>query len=43
MWLVDVDHRPDCIHFRARADALSKMGVKMALKAFESITSDQRR
>ena len=43
MWLVDVDHRPDCIHFRARADALSKMGVKMALKAFESLTAERRR
>jgi len=43
MWLVDVDHKPDCIHFRSRADALSKMGIKMALKAFEGTVGLARR
>jgi hypothetical protein len=43
MWLVDVDHKPDCIHFRSRADALSKMGIKMALKAFDSTFGQARR
>lgn len=34
MWLVDVGDQQDCIRFRARADAISKMGVEMALRAF---------
>jgi len=36
MWLVDVNDRPACARFRARLDAMSKMGVAAAIKAYES-------
>ena len=31
MWIVDVDGRANCAHFRLRADAMSKLGVGVAL------------
>ncbi|MDE2573787.1 MAG: hypothetical protein KGL55_00600 [Rhodospirillales bacterium] len=34
MWLVDVNEQSGCMHFRARADAVSKMGIAMALRAY---------
>ncbi len=34
-WVVDVNDRPACARFRARLDAMSKMGVAAALKAYE--------
>jgi hypothetical protein len=34
MWVVDVDGHTDCAHFRARADAMSKLGVAAALEVF---------
>lgn len=34
-WLVDVNDRPACARFRSRLDAMSKMGVAAALKAYE--------
>ena len=40
MWVVDVDGRPNCAHFRARADAMSKLGVGVALESFKA---DRRR
>lgn len=36
MWLVDVNDRPACAQFRSRQDAMSKMGVAAAIKAYES-------
>lgn len=36
MWLVDVNDRPGCARFRSRLDAMSKMGVAAALKAYET-------
>ena len=36
MWLVDVNDRPACARFRSRLDAMSKMGVAAAIKAYES-------
>ena len=36
MWLVDVNDRLACARFRARLDAMSKMGVAAAIKAYES-------
>ncbi len=38
LWLVDVNDRPACARFRARLDAMSKMGVAAAIKAYESRT-----
>jgi hypothetical protein len=35
-WLVDVNDRPGCARFRSRLDAMSKMGVAAALKAYEA-------
>lgn len=35
-WLVDVNDRPGCARFRSRLDAMSKMGVASAIKAYES-------
>jgi hypothetical protein len=35
-WLVDVNDRPGCARFRSRLDAMSKMGVASALKAYET-------
>ncbi len=32
MWIVDVDGRQNCAHFRLRADAMSKLGVGAALE-----------
>lgn len=32
MWIVDVDGRANCAHFRLRADAMSKLGVGVALE-----------
>ena len=32
MWVIDVDTRQSCAHFRARADAMSKLGVGVALE-----------
>ena len=43
MWLVDVGDQQDCIRFRARADAVSKMGVEMALRAFVARMSAKSR
>lgn len=34
MWIVDVDGKPNCAHFRLRADAMSKLGVGVALDNF---------
>ena len=34
MWVVEVDGRPNCAHFRARADAMSKLGIGVALDNF---------
>ncbi|MCX7383986.1 MAG: hypothetical protein NT133_21790 [Alphaproteobacteria bacterium] len=34
MWIVDVDGRANCAHFRLRADAMSKLGVGVALDNF---------
>lgn len=36
LWLVDVNERPACARFRSRLDAMSKMGVAAALKAYDS-------
>lgn len=36
LWLVDINDRPACAHFRSRLDAMSKMGVASAIKAYES-------
>ena len=33
-WVVEIDGRPNCAHFRARADAMSKLGVGVALDNF---------
>ena len=38
LWLVDVNDRPACARFRSRLDAMSKMGVAAAIKAYESRT-----
>lgn len=38
LWLVDVNDRPACARFRSRLDAMSKMGVASAIKAYESRT-----
>ena len=38
LWLVDVNDRPGCARFRSRLDAMSKMGVAAAIKAYESRT-----
>jgi hypothetical protein len=35
-WLVDVNDRPACARFRSRLDAMSKMGVAAAIKAYET-------
>jgi hypothetical protein len=35
-WVVDVNDRPACARFRSRLDAMSKMGVASALRAYES-------
>ena len=35
-WLVDVNDRPGCARFRSRLDAMSKMGVASAIKAYET-------
>jgi hypothetical protein len=34
MWVVEIDGRANCAHFRARADAMSKLGVGVALETF---------
>lgn len=34
MWCVEVDGVPNCAHFRARADAMSQLGVGVAIEAF---------
>ena len=36
MWVVEVDGRPNCAHFRARADAMSKLGIGVALDNFRN-------
>ena len=36
MWVIDVDGRPNCGHFRLRADAMSKLGVSAALETFSA-------
>ena len=36
LWLVDVNDRPACARFRSRLDAMSKMGVAAAIKAYEA-------
>jgi len=36
MWVVDVNDQPACARFRNRLDAMSKMGVGAALKAYET-------
>lgn len=36
MWVVDVNDRPACARFRSRLDAMSKMGVAAAIKAYLS-------
>ena len=38
LWLVDVNDRPACARFHSRLDAMSKMGVAAAIKAYESRT-----
>ena len=38
LWLVDINDRPACARFRSRLDAMSKMGVAAAIKAYESRT-----
>ncbi len=32
MWVIDIDDKQNCAHFRTRADALSKLGVGVALE-----------
>jgi len=34
MWVVDVNGKANCAHFRARADAMSKIGVGVALETY---------
>ena len=36
LWLVGVNDRPACARFRSRLDAMSKMGVAAALRAYEA-------
>jgi len=36
MWLVDVDGTPGCGQWRSRADAMSKLGVGMAIRIAET-------
>ena len=36
VWVVEVDGRSNCAHFRSRADAMSKFGIGVALEAFRS-------
>lgn len=38
MWVVDVRGRAACAQFRARGDAVSKVGVAMALRAYERMS-----
>ncbi len=36
VWLVDINDEPGCARFRSRVDAMSKMGVAAALRAYET-------
>lgn len=36
MWVVDINNHPACARFRSRVDAMSKMGIAAALKAYDS-------
>jgi hypothetical protein len=35
IWVLDVDRQPGCARFRLRPDAMSKMGVAAALRAYQ--------
>ena len=35
MWVVEINGRANCAHFRARADAMSKLGIGVALDNFK--------
>jgi len=36
MWVIDINNHPACARFRSRVDAMSKMGVAAALKAYDA-------